>query len=162
VVLCGTLLSAVLTIAGSAEWASAKRSNARTNARTIVSGAALLPAVGNAPSFCQDQTWPHIDPRCVKRTEPAGASGVLTNQASVTALETKSRNPEQPTVSRGDAVTAPAAALTTGTGLVGQESANDAEDQPALSPSPENGLKPSRRSRHHRGSYAIRDRHAPN
>ena len=26
-------------------------------------------AVGTAPAFCKDQTWPHIDARCLKRVD---------------------------------------------------------------------------------------------
>lgn len=157
VVLCGVLVCAVLAFNGSAERAFAKRSNAKA----IVSNVTLLPAVGNAPSFCQDQTWPHIDPRCVKRIETSGASDVSTKPASVAAYETQAGNPEQPTVSRGDAVTASSTAFTTRTGSAGLESAHDIPDQAALTPSFESGLKPARRSRHSRGRYAIRDRHAP-
>jgi hypothetical protein len=58
VALCAILAKGHLTEAGTSSHNAAVAQNAGTAPVTIV-----------APEFCKDQTWPYIDPRCLRRVD---------------------------------------------------------------------------------------------
>jgi hypothetical protein len=112
VVLCGVTLIAGLAMLGSVN---------NSPGASKKSGPRLLTAVGTAPAFCKDndQTWPNIDPRCVKRVEPEAAAA----SPAVMRLETATRpfpQREQTVVnSRRDPSALDVAALPAPSGSVG-------------------------------------------
>lgn len=65
VVLCGVVLASGLAMLGASIDGSS-----RSASKKVSEQRPLLAAVGSAPTFCKDQTWPDIDPRCVKRVDP--------------------------------------------------------------------------------------------
>jgi hypothetical protein len=84
VTLCGAFLSVVL--AASQPAATPSKAAAARSANAPV----MLTAVGSGPAFCKQQTWPEIDPRCVKRAEPAEPVSVpaVTTNVVPSATET--------------------------------------------------------------------------
>jgi hypothetical protein len=80
VALGGVLLAAILAPSGLTESLASK-----SGAGRIIDTPPMLTAVGSAPAFCKQQTWPNIDARCLKRTEPIQASDVSENRTSVIA-----------------------------------------------------------------------------
>lgn len=84
VTLCGVLLAAIVAASGSADAVASKPSGARS-----ANAPAMLPAVGSGPAFCKQQTWPHIDPRCLNRPDPAAAVSVPASTKSVLPAEIK-------------------------------------------------------------------------
>jgi hypothetical protein len=84
VTLCGAFLCVVL--AASPPAAPPSKAAAARSANAPVT----LTAIGSGPAFCKQQTWPEIDPRCVKRTEPAEPISVpaVTTNVGPSATET--------------------------------------------------------------------------
>ena len=145
VILAGTLLAVAFMYA---------LSNADAARPIRASKSTLLDAVGNAPSFCREQTWPNIDARCLKRTE--------TSVPAVTPPGRSARHVDDMTEGAATAG-APIGTLSPPPGSV----PSSIDFEPALSPSapailpPTTTPEPNRRQRHRRGfSTRAFDRHA--
>lgn len=73
VTLCGMAACLLLAAVGSIEQPGANRERM---SRTMPA----MTAVGPAPAFCKDQTWPNVDARCLNRVEPpVAAEPAVTN-----------------------------------------------------------------------------------
>jgi hypothetical protein len=78
VALCAILAKGHLTEAGTSSHNATVAQNAGTAPVTIV-----------APEFCKDQTWPYIDPRCLRRVDnPAPDAPQATVPSATTAAAT--------------------------------------------------------------------------